>query len=88
MFRNCTSLREAPYLPAVDLTTRCYKDMFSNCYALNSIKLAYTGSFNRNDYAFEDWHYNVSAAGTFYYNGSDTTRGTSAIPANWTIQTF
>ena len=53
--------------------------MFSNCYALNSIKLAYTGSFNRNDYAFEDWHYNVSAAGTFYYNGSDTTRGTSAI---------
>ena len=31
MFYDCTALVEAPTLPAMTLTTRCYQDMFNGC---------------------------------------------------------
>jgi len=62
------------------------KYMFKSCPSLNSIKLAYTGSFSST--YFGDWINGVAASGDFYYNSSDTTRGSSAIPSNWTIHTF
>ena len=34
MFSNCTSLTQAPALPAATLTERCYKNMFKGCASL------------------------------------------------------
>ena len=65
--------------------------MFAYCSSLNEIKIGYAGNFSGTGVpanAFYDWVNRVAASGTFYYNGSDTTRGASAIPNNWTIQTF
>ena len=86
MFENCTSLTTSPELIATTLASYCYSAMFRGCTSLNNIKLAYTGNFNA-DY-FSNWVDGVSATGDFYYNGTDTTTGTSAIPTGWTIHTF
>ena len=86
MFYGCTSLVQAPELSATTLNQDCYYNMFSGCTSLNYIKIAFTGSFSTN--YFSTWVRNVSSTGNFYYNGSDTTRGTSAIPTNWTVHTF
>ena len=60
--------------------------MFYNCANLNTITLGYTGNFaGAPSNAFLAWVYGVAASGTFYYNGSDTTTGTSAIPVGWTV---
>ena len=85
MFYNCTALIAAPNLPATTLAHNCYVEMFEQCTNLNSIKISYTGNFNR---YFSNWVSGISSTGTFYYNGSDTTRGASAIPSGWTVQTF
>lgn len=37
MFEGCTSLIEAPNLPATKLANNCYEDMFSRCMSLKSI---------------------------------------------------
>jgi len=34
MFYGCTSLTEAPELPAINLSANCYEGMFRNCKAL------------------------------------------------------
>ena len=34
---------------------------------------------------FDMWVSGVALEGTFYYNGSDTTQGESAIPNGWTV---
>ena len=60
--------------------------MFWGCSSLNEIKIAYTGNFSSS--YFSGWVDGVAASGTFYYNGTDTTRGTSAIPTGWVVQTF
>lgn len=86
MFEDCTSLLTAPTLPATTLETSCYQGMFEGCSSLNYIKLLYTGSFSETN--FSHWVENVSLLGDFYYNGSDTTVGISAIPSGWTIHTF
>lgn len=86
MFRNCTSLTQAPALPATALASSCYFEMFRGCTNLNTITLGYTGNFSTT--YFNGWVNGVAASGTFYYNGSDTTTGTSAIPENWTITPF
>ena len=84
MYSGCTSLTKAPELPATTLVPYCYQYMFNVDYALSEIKIGYTGNLYDSD-AFGDWVNSVSASGTFYYNGSDTTRGTSAIPTGWTV---
>ena len=83
MFSNCTSLTQAPALPATTLAGECYSYMFNGCSNLNTITLDYTGNFS-NDY-FHKWVEGVASTGTFYYNGSDTTTGISAIPTGWTV---
>ena len=83
MFNGCRSLTTAPELPATTLANYCYGSMFQGCSNLNTITLGYTGNFSP-DY-FGNWVYNVSPTGTFYYNGSDTTTGESAIPSGWTV---
>lgn len=60
--------------------------MFYRCSNLNTITLGYTGNFaGAPATAFNGWVNGVAASGTFYYNGSDTTTGTSAIPSGWTV---
>ena len=34
MFRDCSSLTQAPSLPATTLTDSCYEQMFSGCFSL------------------------------------------------------
>lgn len=89
MFRECTSLTTAPELPATTLANSCYRNMFRGCSSLNSITLGYTGNFaDAPTNAFDRWVDGVAASGTFYYNGSDTTRGPGAIPENWTVTPY
>lgn len=86
MFDECTSLTKAPELPATTLATGCYANMFHGCTSLNEIFTLYKGDFSGDDvptYAFSDWVSRVSSTGTFYYDGSDTTTGPSAIPQGW-----
>ena len=86
MFKGCWSLTSAPELPATTLADYCYYYMFENCSNLNTITLGYTGNFaDAPTYAFSGWVYGVASTGTFYYNGSDTTTGSSAIPTGWTV---
>ena len=86
MFSDCSSLTQAPELPATELANSCYNSMFYGCTILNTIKLGYTGNFaDAPDGAFSGWVDMVSSTGTFYYNGSDKTRGTSAIPEGWVV---
>ena len=89
MFSGCTSLTTAPELPATTLANNCYQWMFSGCSNLNTITLGYTGNFaDAPTDAFSYWVNGVASTGTFYYNGSDTTTGTSAIPEGWTVTPF
>ena len=86
MFQGCESLITAPELPATTLARSCYDSMFSMCRNLKTITLGYTGNFADDPLtAFNRWVEGVASTGTFYYNGSDTTTGESAIPEGWTI---
>ena len=61
--------------------------MFWNSSSLNSIKIGYTGTFSEApNEAFSIWVTGVASTGTFYYDGSDTTTGNSAIPTGWTVE--
>ena len=63
--------------------------MFYGCSNLNTITLGYTGNFaDAPSSAFNNWVNDVASTGTFYYNGSDTTHGESAIPEGWTVTPF
>ena len=86
MFNGCKALTQAPTLPATTLTPYCYYNMFNGCSKLNTITLGYTGNFADAPFqAFNNWVSGVASTGTFYYNGSDTTHGASAIPRGWTV---
>ena len=83
MFQGCTSLTTAPQLPATTLAANCYANMFYNCSNLSSITLDYVENFDST--YFSNWVNGVASSGTLYYNGTDTTTGTSAIPSGWTV---
>lgn len=83
-----TSITKSPYIRATSVGTWGMASMFKNCSQLEEIKMDYIGNFSgtgASPQAFTDWVNGVSSTGTFYYNGSDTTRGTSAIPYGWTV---
>lgn len=88
MFYQCTSLKEAPELPATTLVTNCYLNMFQGCKSLFWLKIQYIGNFADTTNAFDGWLSGVPSYGIIYYNGSDTTTGTSAIPTGWQKATF
>ena len=88
MFDGCTKLTESPHikLNAPGTYKAVLVSMFAGCTSLNKITLeVLTGSSYGFDSNFSDWVNGVSSTGDFYYNGSATTRGTSAIPTGWTI---
>lgn len=42
MFADCTSLTDAPELPATTLSYRCYESMFNGCTSLSSVKVNFS----------------------------------------------
>ena len=62
--------------------------MFDGCSSLNEIRTEWTFGFGgaaSTSNVFKDWVKGVAASGTFYYDGTDTSTGTSAIPTGWTV---
>ena len=84
MFFKCTSLETAPEICATNVSANnCLRGMFEYDTSLNYIKLSYTGNFITS--SFEKWVEGVSSTGVFVYDGSDSTRGASAIPVGWEV---
>lgn len=86
-----TSITKSPQIYASSAAGFGFTRMFFNCYNLNEIKLInWTGSIpNSNTGPFQFWVQGVqTSSGTFYYNGSDASYGDSAVPNNWTVQSF
>ena len=87
MFYNCILLVRAPYLPASQLETGCYTNMFTYCSKLSYIK---AGILNNSSNNLANWVYNVSATGVYEKPVSSefNERGANGIPEGWTIKTY
>lgn len=86
MFMYCEALVAAPTLPAMTLTEWCYYEMFYDCTSLNHIE-CYAINHSASNCTY-NWLYGVAATGTFIQNyGASWSRGASAIPTGWTIET-
>ena len=87
MFSGCTSLVETPegwYLPAQTTTTNSCSNMFSNCYKLQKMAVAYSGTIIAEDW--RDFLLGVSSTGTFYYSKNQTKENIqSIVPSGWTL---
>ena len=83
MFRGCTSLTDAPTLPATSLENYCYERMFQGCTSLTSVTIYATSYYY---YSFDLWLSNVAPSGTVYNNGllNLTKNSESGIPNGWT----
>jgi hypothetical protein len=87
MFSGCTSLVNAPELPATTLADRCYSYMFYGCTKLNYIKAMFTttpsSSYTSN------WVKGVATKGQFVKNFQATwnVTGVHGVPSGWTITT-
>ena len=86
MFSGCTSLTEAPELPATKLAEMCYLEMFKGCTNLNYIKVGVLTLDNNFD-ATKDWVDGIDGKGTFIFPcGSKYDKhGASEVPTNFTI---
>ena len=82
MFQGNTALTTV-MLEDTTMENGCYDSMFKGCSSLAEITTSYTGNFSTT--YFNEWVDGVASTGTFYYNGSDTTQGVSAIPTGWTV---
>ena len=82
MFQGNTALTTVK-LEDTTMANGCYDSMFKGCSSLAEITTAYFGNFSPT--YFNEWVDGVASTGTFYYNGSDTTQGVSAIPTGWTV---
>ena len=85
LFRDCTSLIQAPDLPATTLAEGCYKSMFSGCTKLDNLKCSATVS---NMVTFtSNWLLNVATIGTFTCNNKKYFEidSASGIPKGWSI---
>ena len=79
-----------PDIKATTLAPNCFSYMFQWCNNINSVKLAYTGNFTNDNFAFWFYGTGIPNSGTFYYSGSDASNfGQSAIPKDstnkWTV---
>lgn len=85
MFRNCTGIQKAPYLPATTVASDGYSQMFQGCTNLHYVKFNVSGRPS-----FYDWLSSVSAAGILVNeNPSFTGMGSNAsgCPSGWTLLT-
>lgn len=83
MFSRCKYIQSCEILVTKGLDAfSALGQMFAHASSLCEIKIAYTGLFTN---SFNQWVNDVSPTGKFYYNGTDTTRGISAIPEGWEV---
>ena len=87
MFQGCTSLVETPegwYLPAQKINQKSCGSMFYGCSKLQKMAVSYSGTIT--SYYWEDFLYNVSNTGTFYYSKNQTKENIkSIVPSGWTL---
>ena len=87
MFNSCTSLTQAPALPATTLANACYTNMFYGCTLLSHIEALFTttpgASYTNN------WVNGVAQNGTFVKSSEATwdVSGVNGIPTGWTVTT-
>jgi hypothetical protein len=89
MFASCTSLVEAPLLPAETLVKECYYHLFYECSRINYIKALFTTQPSTSlDKSYTTyWVYGVASSGTFIKSNLaywDET-GVNGVPDNWII---
>jgi hypothetical protein len=85
MFRLCTSLVNAPVLPATTLAPSCYQYMFEGCTRLNYVNVSFT-DWNIYEDSTSGWLNFVSHTGTFEcLKDLPIERGTHNIPEGWEI---
>ena len=84
LFYGCTSLVNAPELPATKLEINCYSNMFQGCSKLNNVTV-YADDISANS-CTNKWLSGVASTGTFYNYGSATyaTDSIDGIPVGWT----
>ena len=87
MFKSCTSLTEAPELPATTLADWCYSNMFKSCKNLGYIKMLAT-TFAPN--CLDGWVSGVASTGTFikHPDMDSLPTGESGIPSGWTVENY
>ena len=87
MFGDCSSLTQAPELPATTLVDHCYDSMFYGCSKLNYIKALFTTE--PSDKYTYNWVYGVSSTGTFVKSSAANwnVTGVTGIPDGWTVTT-
>jgi hypothetical protein len=85
MFSGCTSLENAPVLPATTLVYSCYDYMFSGCTKLNYVKALFTD--NSATRCTSSWLKGVASSGTFVKNAAATWNvvGEDGVPEGWTV---
>ena len=87
MFRECTSLVETPkgwYLPAQKTASYSCSNMFSYCSKLQKMAVSYLGAINSSHW--ENFLYNVSKTGKFYYSKNQTKGNIkSIVPSGWAL---
>jgi hypothetical protein len=86
MFAVCSSLTNAPELPATTLAINCYGGMFMSCSKLNYIKAMFMTT--PSDNYTGSWVEGVSSAGTFVKNTAArwNVTGRHGIPIGWTVE--
>ena len=88
MFYDCSSLKDAPALPATTLANYCYQYMFNSCTKLSAVTCLATNISASN--CTNNWLNGVSATGTFTKAASmeSWTTGVNGIPDGWTVQDY
>ena len=87
LFDGCTSLTQAPALPATTLANHCYESMFVNCTSLAFIEAMFTTEPGSN--YTNQWVYGVAQNGTFVKSAQASwdVSGINGIPTGWTVET-
>ena len=87
MFMGCTSLTTIPegwYLPAQTIGYMSCNGMFKDCYKLQKMAVAYSGTIVSSKWS--DFLSGVSPIGTFYYSKNQTKENIqSIVPSGWTL---
>ena len=91
MFYACTSLTQAPQLPATSLAEGCYYQMFYACSNLSTVTLYYIDSAPTTGQGyFYKWLQNAGGTGSTIYAPADALWDSSDskmyIPSNWTVE--
>ena len=84
LFNDCSSLTDAPELPATTLADNCYNSMFNGCSNLSSITVGFS-DWPASSSPTYNWVNGVAASGTFTCpSGLSDLRGANCIPTGWT----